>query len=128
MERTASIIIHSKGFTCTTAIREYVESRLSRALRRYQADISQVNVYLDDLNGALKGGEDKHVLIQVLLHKCSSVVVEAVSADLYQSISMASGRSRRTIKRSLRRQAQLERKESRKMRSSLIHNSYAEFA
>ena len=123
-----NIVIHAKGFSCTPAIREFTERRLTRAIYRYKTEISQVNVYLDDVNGADKGGVDKHVVVRISLQNCPVAVVEAVSSDLYDAIALAVVRSRTMVKRDLRRQQQLERKEARKLRTSFLGRSDAEFA
>jgi ribosomal subunit interface protein len=105
-------IIHSQNISLTDAIRAHLERRLSVALRRFDQRISFVEVYIKDLNGADKGVNDKSVLIKTRVPGLPAVIVENTSDDLYASISVAARRSKRALKRALRRQQRIERQQS----------------
>ncbi|MBT8071207.1 MAG: HPF/RaiA family ribosome-associated protein [Gammaproteobacteria bacterium] len=104
-------IIHSQGISITDAIRNHLERRLTTSLRRFEQRISFVEVYIRDLNGSDKGGEDKRVLLKVHVPCLSAVVVENASDDLYKSISVAARRAKRALQRALSRQQRIERKQ-----------------
>ena len=95
-------IIHSKGFPLTSEIREHLTRRLSFALYRFEDKITLTEIYFKDLNGDVKGGEDKSVRVKVRLRGRPSVVVEAVSHDVHVAIGMAAKRCKRAVRRSLR--------------------------
>jgi len=102
-------IVHSQGISLTDALRAHLLRRLTVALHRFEDCISQVEVFVKDLNGAGKGGEDKNVLIKVRLYGVPPVVIEETSRDLYAAISMAAKRSKRAVSKSLRRHDRIVR-------------------
>ena len=108
--------IRSQGFSITSAIRAHLERRFTLALDEFSDRITRVNVFLKDINGAHKGGEDKSVLVHVQLPAQAPVTVETTSRDLYLAISLAARRTRRALFRSLRRHQRFERAEGRRFR------------
>lgn len=109
-------IIRSQDFPLTDAIRTHLMRRFTLALREFDDRLSRVEVSLRDLNGPDKGGKDKSVQVHARLPGQPPVVVETASHDLYLAISVAARRSRRAIKRALRRQQHIERQERRGLR------------
>jgi len=108
--------IRSQGFSITSPIRAHLERRFTLALDEFSDRITRVNVFLKDINGAHKGGEDKSVLVHVQLPAQAPVTVETTSHDLYLAISLAARRTRRALFRSLRRQQRFERAKVRRFR------------
>lgn len=95
-------IIHSKGFPLTSETHEHLTRRIDFALYRFEDRITMTEIYFKDLNGDVKGGEDKSVLIKVRLRGRPTVVVEAVSHDVHIAIGRAAKRCKRAVRRSLR--------------------------
>lgn len=110
-------IIRSQDFTLTDAIRTHLLRRFALALREFDGKLSRVEVSLRDLNGPDKGGEDKSVQVHVRMPGQPPVAIETTSHDLYLAISIAARRTRRAIKRALRRQQRFERQERRELRA-----------
>lgn len=109
-------IIHSLNFPLTEAIHAHLDRRFKTVLNQFGDRITSIRIYLKDLNGADKGGEDKSVLINVQLPAQAPVIVETTSHDLYLAINVAARRTGRALKRSLRRQRRLEQREQRQLR------------
>jgi ribosomal subunit interface protein len=105
-------IIHAQNISLTNAIRAHLDRRLAVSLQRFEARISLVEVYIKDINGSDKGVDDKSVLIKIHVPGMAAVIVENTASDLYTSINIAARRSKRALKRALRRQQRIERQQS----------------
>lgn len=106
-------IIHSQNFSLTEAIRTHIDHRISVSLKRFQDRISMAEVFIKDLNGPDKHGEDLKVVIRIQLRGVGRVVVFSTSDDLYVAISEAARRSKRAVKRNLGRSHRIERRKLR---------------
>ena len=95
-------IIHAKGVKISSDARAFLERRFAFALRRFENEIERIEVFLKDLNGAAKGGQDQSVLIKVRLRGKRAVVVEAISHDAHAAVNLATKRCKRAVRRSLR--------------------------
>ena len=92
--------IQSRHFSLSTALNNYVKTKLQVMLGRYEAKIISINVSLFDINGP-KGGEDKCCKIVVKINGASSIVMQETAVDLYDAINTCSRRARRAVKRQL---------------------------
>jgi len=109
MSSTMTTVVNVQGFTVTPAIRAHLTRRFALALERFQNRIIHLEVFMKDLNGAGKCGEDQSVLVSVSLRGQPKVITETVSHDLYLSISMAARRTRSAVTRSLKRHDRINR-------------------
>jgi putative sigma-54 modulation protein len=109
MSKLMTTVINAQGFTVTPAIRAHLNRRFESALERFNHRIIHLEVFLKDLNGAGKGGEDQSVLVSVSLRGHPRVITETVSDDLYRSISMAARRTRRAVHHALDRGDRISR-------------------
>jgi len=109
MSKLMTTVINAQGFTVTPAIRAHLNRRFESALARFNNRIIHLEVFLKDLNGAGKGGEDQSVLVSVSLRGHPRVITETVADDLYLSISMAARRTRRAVHRALDRRERISR-------------------
>jgi len=109
-----TLIVRSQNFPLTEAIHAHLERRFTAALNPFGDSVTRVNIFLKDINGAGKGGEDKCVLVNIQLSAQPPVVVETISDDLYGAINIAARRTGRSVKRSLRRQQRLLQRERRR--------------
>jgi len=109
-------IIHSQGFSVTDPIKVHLSRRLSLAIGQFDRNITKVNVFLKDINGAGKGGEDKNVLVEIHLRAQAPLVVEETSNDLYMAISIAARKARRAIKRTMHKLRRFDRGEPLQLR------------
>ena len=110
MSQTITPVIHAQGFSATPAIRTHLINRFTQALLKFNDRILQVDIFMKDLNGTGKGGEDQSVLVSVSLRGLPRVVTETVSHDLYRSLSIASRRTGRAVRRSVRRHDRINRR------------------
>jgi putative sigma-54 modulation protein len=92
--------IQSRHFSLSTALNNYVKTKLQVMLGRYEAKIISINVSLFDINGP-KGGEDKCCKIVVKINGASSIVMQETAVYLYDAINTCSRRARRAVKRQL---------------------------
>ena len=103
-------VVNAQGFTVTPAIRAHIGRRFKLALERFNNRIIHLEVFMKDLNGSDKGGEDQMVLVSVKLRGQPRVITETVSHDLYLSISKAARRTRRAVSRALSRHDRINRR------------------
>jgi len=109
MSLVMTTVINAQGFAVTPAIRAHLNRRFELALVRFTDRIIHIEVFMKDLNGTGKGGEDQSVLVSVSLRGQPKVVTETVSDDLYHSISVAARRTRRAVQRAVSRHDRIER-------------------
>lgn len=112
-----NIRIQVQGFSLTPSISARVHLRFNKALERFADELVDVDVFLKDINGP-KGGNDKLALARVRLRFRPPVMVETSRDDLYVAIDQTARRMRRAVKRSLRRNQQLLRNGSRRLRQA----------
>ena len=110
-------ILHFRGFETDRAFRAHVTRRFTFALYRFEDQITLTEIFFKDLNGATKGGEDQQVLVRIRLRGRPEVVVEATSFDVNIAVSVAAKRSKRAVKRALKRQQGAWRKSLRNLAS-----------
>ena len=96
------------NFPLTEAIREHVEREVRSALRPIGKVVTRVTARLKDVNGD-RGGEDKRCRVVAELNRGRTVIVEAVSRDLYAAVRKARARLRRAALRALKRPFARER-------------------
>ena len=111
-----TLIVRSQNFPLTEAIHAHLERRFTVALKQFDDRITRMTIFLKDLNGAGKGGEDKSVLVNIQLPSQAPVIVETISNDLYSAINIAARRTGRTVKRAVCRQQRFEQREARRLR------------
>lgn len=97
-----NIDIRVRNIKLSEALRNYVEQRLERSLRRFENRVRHVTVWLADINGP-RGGVDKSCIIDATLRPLGRIVLENRSGDLYAAIDLAAGRLRRSLSRTLKR-------------------------
>jgi len=82
--RHMTIAVRSGVFRIDPDLRETIEKRVRRGLRRYARRISEIRVWLDDANGP-RGGVDRTCRIQVDLSSAGTSTVESRSAAPLES-------------------------------------------
>ena len=96
------IDVRSKDLEVSGATREYVDRRLSFALRRFDGHINNVRVHLEDVNGP-KGGIDKRCRIEVNGEHSLQVIVNEMNGDLHAAIDAAADRVGHQVARAIER-------------------------
>lgn len=110
MSTAIKTVIHAQGFSATPAIRDHLMRRFTLSLQRFKDRIIQVDVFMKDLNGTGKRGEDQSVLVTVSLRGQGKVVTETISHDLYIALSLAARRTHRVVNRTLKRHDRIDRR------------------
>jgi len=100
--RHVTISVRSGVYRIDADLRETIEQRLRRGLRRYARRISGIRVWLDDANGP-RGGVDRTCRIQVDLSSAGTSTVESRAETVYAALAGAIERTRTTIDRTLKR-------------------------
>ncbi|MFT5063785.1 MAG: putative sigma-54 modulation protein [Gammaproteobacteria bacterium] len=94
--------VQSRPFKLTSALKASVSRSLSGIDERFGERVNKVIVRMDDINGK-RGGVDKRCRIVSDLKAQQTVVAEALSNDLYQSISIAARRAKAALRRNVNR-------------------------
>ena len=94
--------VQARPFKLTPALEASVAHNLSAVESRFGDRIRKVTVRMDDINGD-KGGIDKRCRIVIDAQPRHTVVAQALTEDMYQSISVAARRAETALTRSLQR-------------------------
>ena len=103
-----NVTTRAQGFDLTAAIDRFTRSSLESALARVGSDVIAIDVFLKDTNGP-KGGVDKLALIRVQLRDRQSIAISTTHDDLYAAIKMGTQRTKRAIRRHVRRSRRVDR-------------------
>ncbi len=103
-----NITTRTQDFEMSDAIDQFVRSRLTKALSRLDDDITAVDVYMKDENGP-KGGVDKRVIIRVRQRSRPMFAVDTTAENLYAAVELGVKRTRRVIRRQLRKTRKVAR-------------------
>ncbi len=103
-----NVSIRASDFTVTDAIDSHTRERMRQALRTFDHNVIDADVFLRDISAG-KGGADKRVVVHVRLRGRHSVAVEATGDDLYATMTQAARRTRRAVKRTVRKLQRIDR-------------------
>jgi ribosome-associated translation inhibitor RaiA len=103
-----NITTTTQGFELNSAIDAFVKNRLRVALKRLSASVVAIDVFAKDTNGP-KGGIDKSVIIRIQLPQRQVLAIETTHENLYAAIEKGAKRSKRAVRRHLRKARQVER-------------------
>lgn len=103
-----NITTSAQDFEMSDAIDQFVRNRLNSALRRFDDEITAVDVYMKDENGP-KGGVDKRVIIRVRQRSRPMFAVDTASENLYAAVELGVKRTKRVIRRQLRKTRRISR-------------------
>jgi ribosome-associated translation inhibitor RaiA len=107
-EIAMNITTTTQGFELNSAIDAFVKNRLRVALKRLSASVVAIDVFAKDNNGP-KGGIDKSVIIRIQLPQRQVLAIETTHENLYAAIEKGAKRSKRAVRRHLRKARQVER-------------------
>ncbi|MGB5490668.1 MAG: HPF/RaiA family ribosome-associated protein [Woeseiaceae bacterium] len=116
-----NITTRAQGFEITGAIDQFVRDQIHTALQHLSENIIAVDVFMKDANGP-KGGVDKQALVRVQLRNRQVLAVETVHENLYAAIKKGSKRTKRTVRRQLRKSQRIDKQ---RMRDSLDYTGIA---
>jgi ribosome-associated translation inhibitor RaiA len=92
--------IAAKSVTLSDAVRHRIALRLHHALARYSAEVTSVDLTLEDENGP-RGGVDKRCRIVVKVRAGKEVVVEGRSDRAWPLIDRTADRAGRAVARAV---------------------------
>jgi hypothetical protein len=118
------IEFHADGQLLSASLREYAESSLRAAFRRFARRVRKVKVYLWDVNGP-RGGIDKGVRLVVELVPSGEVLVRQVDASEFASLSRAIARARHAVRENLGRRRDRRRRTAQRDVSHAVATSSA---
>ena len=107
-----NITTMAKDFELTSAIDQFVHDQLRTALQHLSENIIAVDVFMKDANGP-KGGVDKQALVRVQLRNRQVLAIETVDENLYAAIRMSTKRTKRTVRRHLRKSQRISKQRMR---------------
>ncbi len=93
------------------SILDHVDRRFRFALDRLESEVSSVSIKLGDVNGP-KGGVDKQCKVLVKLASGGDLVLRERAEDIYLSVSRASDRVQRLVRR------RIDRRKTRRRRTA----------
>lgn len=94
--------IRRRGVVLDDFTRDYVKERLRAALGRFARYLTEVWVYLRDMNGP-RGGVDKRCRVVVALPPAGRVVVSGAGSELSSLLRGTADRARFAVRRHLKR-------------------------
>lgn len=96
------LLIHARGTVLTEKLRSYVERRLRLATGRYEEQLGDITVRLEDLNGH-RGGVDRVCVITAELPFAGKVVVEERGEGFMGVAFRAARRLRDSVRKRIKR-------------------------
>ena len=111
------ITARTQGFELTRAIDEFARDHVRAALARIDEDVIAVDIYMKDANGP-RGGFDKQVLICTRMRNRQQVALLTTHDDLYAAIIKGVKRTKRAVRRQMRRSRRFEKQRLR----DLLHD------
>lgn len=94
------------------SLADHVERELRNTLKRYEDQITRLEVHLGDVNGAKRGENDKRCMIEARLAGRQPEVVTELAGDLRTAINGASRKLLRLLATSLGKRDQAKGGES----------------
>lgn len=107
-----NITTRAQDFEMSQAIDQFARDQVRAALQRFSEDITAVDVFMKDCNGP-KGGVDKQVLIRVRLRNRQAIALETAHENLYAAVKNGCKRTRRTVRRQLRKAQRIQKQRMR---------------
>ena len=96
------IQVHSNGIANSDAINARLREDIEAALKVFAGQVTRVEAHLHDDNGP-KHGTDKRCVLEIRLAGHQPLAVEASDRDLYQAITLATGKAERAVRHRLER-------------------------
>lgn len=107
-----NITTTAKDFEMSAAIDQFARDQVRSALQHFSDHILAVDVFVSDNNGP-KGGIDKQALIRIRLRNSEVIALQTVHENLYAAIKKGSKRTRRAVRRHLRKSGRIRKQRMR---------------
>ena len=103
-----NITARAQGVELSDAIVAFARDEMRASLERLSESVVSIDVFIKDANGP-KGGVDKQVLIRVRLPNRHLIAVETAHENLYAAIRKGVKRTKRAVRRHLRKSRRIDR-------------------
>ena len=102
------IVIHSQGIDLSRSKERMIRHQVQHTLNRFSTQVRLVSLHIKDVNGP-KGGSDISVVVRTRLRGKVELAASAQRAEVLAATSSAIRKTRRQVKRTIRRQQSFER-------------------
>lgn len=109
-----NITTRAQDFELTRAMDQFVRDELRMALARIDADVVSIDVFLKDVNGP-RGGAGMRVLIRANMRHRQQLTLVTTHADMYAAILRGIKRTKRAVRRHLRKSRHFEKRRVREL-------------
>ena len=103
-----NIIVRAKGVELDDQSKRFLVENTRSALSRFEDRVMAVDVFVSDENGP-KGGDDKNAVFRVRLTNGHVLTTETTKGDFYAAFAAGIKTTKRTVRRSIKKSAQLEK-------------------
>ncbi|MDJ0916706.1 MAG: HPF/RaiA family ribosome-associated protein [Woeseiaceae bacterium] len=103
-----NIIVRAKGVELDDQSKRFLVENTRTALSRFEDRVMAVDVFVSDENGP-KGGNDKTAVFRVRLTNGHLLTTETTKSDFYAAFAAGIKTTKRTVRRSIKKSAQLEK-------------------
>lgn len=97
------IQINAADLSTTDALWTFINDEVARQLKHHADQLTRVEVHLHDLNGKLKSGTDKRVVMEARPRGHQPIVAHDDSTDIYEAVRGASRKLDRALTHKLER-------------------------
>ena len=101
-------VIHSQGVDVSRHSERIIRNQVQRALNRFRSHVRLVSIHIKDVNGP-RGGADTSVIVRTRMRGKIELSANARRSRLLAASSSAIRRTRRQVKRAIRRQQSFDR-------------------
>lgn len=92
------IQVHQHHITHSAALEDHARACVEMLARRYMGRITRIEIYIEDVNGKEKGGDDdQRCLMEAHIAGLANVAAEARGEDAYITVSDAASKLARAI-------------------------------
>lgn len=112
-----NITARAHDFELSDSIAGFARAQIETALNRFSDGVIYVDIFMRDINGP-RGGIDKQVLFRVRLRNRQLIAIETEDEDLYAAIGRGAKRTKRVVRRTLRKSARIEKRRLRTLRET----------
>ena len=112
-----NITTRAQDFELTRAIDQFARDCLTSSLARIDEELVSIDLFMKDANGP-RGGVDKQVLIRVHMRNRQQIALVTTHEDMYAAIKKGVKRTKRAVRRQIRKARSFEKRSLRHMLSA----------
>ena len=104
-----NLIVRVKNLQAEPRIRRFAANSLSRALHRFNEQIIDADIFMQDVNGP-KGGDDKHVITRLRMADGKVLTGQSTRDDAYKALSDSIQKVKKSVRRTVRKNRRPQRR------------------